>query len=80
MQVLDPSMDFADSRRWPNGENEASLLQRELITTSESPSSTNFAIPSSYAKTNTLAATMASTISIENGKRACSNNEAITFP
>ena len=61
MQVLEPSMDFANSRRWPNEENEASLLQRELITTSESPSSTNSVIPSSCAKTNALATAMAST-------------------
>ena len=38
MQVLEPSMDFADTREWPNEENEASLLRRELITTFESPS------------------------------------------
>ena len=36
IQVLGPSMDFADSKRWPNEENKASLLQRELITTFES--------------------------------------------
>ena len=80
MQVLEPSMDFADSKRWPNKENEASLLRRELITSSESLSSTNSVIPRSCAKTNTLAATMASTISDENGKGACSNSKAITFP
>ena len=80
MQVLEPSMDFADSRRWPNEENEASLLRRELITTSESPSSTNSTIPSSCAKTNALAVAMASTISDENGRRACFDSEAITFP
>ena len=80
MQVLEPSMDFANSRRWPNEENEASLLRRELITTSESPSSTNSVIPNSCAKTNALAAAMASTISDENGRGACFNSEAITFP
>ena len=80
MQVLEPSMDFADSKRWPNEENEASLLRRELITTSESPSRTNSVIPSSYAKANAHDAAMASTISDENGKGACSDNEAIIFP
>ena len=80
MQVLDTSTDFVDSRRWPNEENEASLLRRELITTSESPSRTKSAIPSSWAKTNALAAAMASMISDENGKGTCSDSEAITFP
>ena len=73
-------MDFGDSRRWPNEENEASLLRRELITTSESPSSINSAIPSSCAKAITLAAAMASTMSDENGRGTCSDNEAIAFP
>ena len=59
MQVIETSVDFADPKRWPNEENEASLLQRELITTSESPSSTNSVIPSSCAKTNALATAMA---------------------
>ena len=54
IQVLGPSMDFADSRRWPNEESEASLLRRELITTSESPSSTNSIIPSSCARPTPL--------------------------
>ena len=75
IQVLGPSMDFADSRRWPNEESKDSLLRRELITASESPSSTNFVIPSSCAKTNALAAAMASTISDENGGGACSGSE-----
>ena len=73
-------MDFADSRRWPNEESEASLLWMELITASESPSSTNYVMPSSCAKTNALAAAMASTISDENGRGACSDSKAITLP
>ena len=80
MQVIETSVDFADPKRWPNEENKASLLQRELITTSESCSSINSAIPNSYAKTNALAAAMASTIFDENGRGACSNSEAITIP
>ena len=73
-------MDFADLRRWPNEENEASLLRRELITTSESPLSINSTIPSSCAKAIALAAAMASTMSNENGRGAHSDSEAIAFP
>ena len=73
-------MDFAYSRRWPKEDSEASLLRREFITTSESPSSINSAVPSSCAKVIALAAAMASTMSDENGREACSKNEAIAFP
>ena len=79
-QELGSSMDFADSRRWPNEESEASLLWMELITASESPSSTNYVMPSSCAKTNALAVAMPSTISDENGRGACSDSKAITLP
>ena len=73
-------MDFVDSRRWPNEENEASLLRRELITASESPSSINFAIPNSCAKAIALATAMASTMFNEDGRGAHSDSEAIAFP
>ena len=73
-------MDFVDSRRWPNEENEASLLHRELITASESPSRINSVIPNSCAKAIALATAMASTMFNENGRRAHSDSEAIAFP
>ena len=77
---IGPSKDFANSNRWPNEEKEVSLLWKELTTTSESPSRTNSVIPSSCAKINALAAAMASTISDENGRGACSDSEAIVLP
>ena len=80
IQLLETSVDFANSRRWPNKENEASLLRRELITTSESPSSINFAIPSSCVKVIAFVTAMASTMSDENDRGARSNSEAIAFP
>ena len=71
---------LADSRRWPKEDREASLLRGEFITTSESPSSINSAIPNSCAKVIALAAAMASTMFGENGRGACSDSEAIAFP
>ena len=56
------------------------MLRRVLITASESPSIINSLIPSSYAKVNALVAAMASTITGENGKGACSDREAMAFP
>ena len=73
-------VDLADSRRWPKEDREASLLRGEFITTSESPSSINSAMPNSCAKVIALAAAMASTMFGENGRGACSDNEAIAFP
>ena len=80
MHLLVNRVDLADSRRWPKEDSEASLLRREFITTSKSPSSINSAIPSSCAKVIALVAAMASTMSEENGKGACFDHEAIVFP
>ena len=80
IQLLETNVDFVDSRRWPNEENEASLLRRELITASKSPSSINSAIPNSCAKAIALATAMASTMFNEDGRGAHSNSEAIAFP
>ena len=56
------------------------MLWRVVITTSESPLSTNSLIPSSCAKVITLAAAMASTMTGENGNGACFDSEAMAFP
>ena len=72
IQLLVTRVGFADSRIWPNVDREDSVFQRVFITTSESPSSINSVIPSSYAKVIALAAAMASTITSANGNGACS--------
>ena len=71
---------LATSRMWPKGAKESSLLCKDFIMSSESPSKMNLEKPSSAAKERALAATIASTRSEEKGSWIYSVSEANTWP
>jgi len=74
------TIDFAELRIWPNGEKDSLSDFRAFIIFAESPSSMKEVKPSPYAKEIALAATIALTISGENGRLACTDREASACP